>query len=428
MKILTVILTLTATIRCIAQPVSQPAPSADSGKAAFRVEMQKDKPDYRVAYRILSNQVKEKPYDAELHYFLGYAIDRMNSDDASNMPRMTAAKTIHASEQFEAVNQLTSPYTGEIILLDPYAKLTAIWGSLAQSYLTRDQTDSAMWAFSEGRRRGGFTEPFLEFNRQLINSCDPNAILITSGDMITIPIWYLQQIEGYRKDVTIVDGNMVHTAWYVKFLKHKNNLRIIYNDVTIDTIEYQQWATQAVTIPYEDTLRQGFSWDLRPTYQKKYLLKGDKILLHILQQNFYHRPIYFNSTADSTYHLHLDDYLRHEGLVTRVMDQKQSSAVEGAKVPAALFRYHINNIRQQDIAVSRDAVNLLNTFRQVYLQAIDRTARSGYYSQVKALATYMTQHFNPSLLPYYSTEMGIEVERYVDQVLKTVALQTGDQP
>src|SRR6185295_9169568 len=100
--------------------------------------------------------------------------DRLNSSDAVTMIMSSKVMTVKASEQFEEVNRLQPDYRGELAILDPYAKLASIWGSLAMAYLYRNQPDSARWAFKEGKKRGGFIEPILEFNRQLLNSCDPN--------------------------------------------------------------------------------------------------------------------------------------------------------------------------------------------------------------------------------------------------------------
>ena len=53
----------------------------DSGKYEFKLQVKKDTSDYSKAYRILTNQVKLNPNNAELRYFLGYTIDKLNSDD-----------------------------------------------------------------------------------------------------------------------------------------------------------------------------------------------------------------------------------------------------------------------------------------------------------------------------------------------------------
>lgn len=380
----------------------------DSGKYEFKLQAKKDTADYSKAYRILTNQVKLNPKNAEFRYFLGYTIDRLNADDGKGMFQLKKEMTIKASEQFEEVNRLEPVYKGELFILDPYAKLTSIWGSLAEAYLNRKLIDSAKWAFSQGKKRGGFIEPILEFNRQLLNSCDGNAILVTYGDNITIPIWYLQTIENYRTDITVVDANLINTIWYPKYLKAERNLKISFSDAVIDTIEYKQWKSQQVTVsnPFDTT--QKFSWELRPTYMDNYILKGDRILLDIFEQNFYNRPIYFNNNSDSSYNLFLSPYLVDEGLVNRVTASIFDYRTDIVKVSKNLYTYNIDKVQKEDIAKSRDAAIVLNGFRWAYFNNVYHLVTQANYDKAKELIKLMGDKFNAEKLPFTS----VEVEKY----------------
>lgn len=57
----------------------------------------------------------------------------------------------------------------------------------------------------------------------MLSSCDSNAILITNGDNDTYPLWYLQEVEGFRTDVRIVNVNLLGTDWMNDQLRYKVN-------------------------------------------------------------------------------------------------------------------------------------------------------------------------------------------------------------
>jgi len=315
----------------------------DSGKNEFKRQAVETNANYSKAYSVLSKAVQLNPGNAEARYFLGYAIDKMNSDDGASMHLSKKALTQEASEQFEKVIKLQEVYRGEVVILDPYSKIGAVWGSLAQAYLSRNQIDSARWAFHQGKTRGGFIDPLLEYNRQMLNSCNKGAILITSGDNITIPSLYLQTVENFRTDITVVDATLLNAGWYAKYLKNLVKLKMNLSDVEIDTINFISWRPTEMSIKNPADTAQSFSWILRPTYYEQYILKGDRIFLDILENNLFKRDFYFSGAPDTTRNLFLTDYIIDDGIVTKLMLQKNDLTTPTTIISKNLSFYSIDS-------------------------------------------------------------------------------------
>ncbi len=199
--------------------------------------------------------------------------------------------------------------------------------------------------------------------RNILASCQPNAILFTGGDNDTFPLWYLQEVEGYRTDVRVMVLSYFNTDWYINQLRKKYYKSEAFaltldekayrqygpNDVLyiqesfksgIDFRKYLQLLKQehsALKVPtgggdyYNvlpsrtilltvadsvDNIRKPLQMTLR--IQGNFLQKNGLALLDVVASNNWERPVYFNFTSLNTAGIDLDPYVVQEGNVYRL--------------------------------------------------------------------------------------------------------------
>jgi hypothetical protein len=211
--------------------------------------------------------------------------------------------------------------------------------------------------------------------KNLLNSCAPNAILFTGGDNDTFPLWYVQEVEGFRTDVRVCNLSLLGTDWYIAHMKRKayeseplpisfefpqfvqgRNDYIPYFENPVvkdgidlkklmslirtqhpDILQYSGENEKVPTLPTKiftmtvDTaavLKAGIiPAQFRPNLVNKMvwninrnnLLKSDLIMLDMIANNEWKRPIYFSSTLSNSNYLNLKEFMLQEGLAYRLL-------------------------------------------------------------------------------------------------------------
>jgi hypothetical protein len=185
-------------------------------------------------------------------------------------------------------------------------------------------------------------ETMSSFARDLLNSVEPYGVLVTGGDNDTFPLWYAQEVEGVRRDVTVAVTSLMNTDWFARGLirrpVHLYDAKrgpAVYRDRTWpepDGPPLRLTLDEADSIPLYMVVREPLRFqterldvtiDPRVLQQARgsaYLERADLLVLRLIADTWPARPVYISRTAGALGEmLGLGNNLLAQGLARKIV-------------------------------------------------------------------------------------------------------------
>ena len=245
-------------------------------------------------------------------------------------------------------------------------------------------------------RSNNYTCPV--YAKNMLVGLEQDALIFTNGDNDTFPLWYIQEVEGYRTDVKVINLSLLNTPWYIKQCRdNEPKVPITWTDEQIDRL---------APVPTKD------GW----------LLVRDLAVQHILRANDWKRPIYFAVTIPPATYAPYRDILEFEGLAYLVVRRKGENMFNKEKVVENLFeKYKYTSIldenwkRDGSVYLPPHTEHLIQNYAVAFLQlAIIMHRESLYDESVRCLE--IAHEISPNmpqptqLLGWYYLDMGDTVQ------------------
>ena len=301
----------------------------------------------------------------------------------------------------------------------------------------------------------------IDFAKNLLNSCAKDAILFTGGDNDTFPLWYVQEVEGFRTDVRVCNLSLLGTDWYCEQMKRKTyesdalpitfttdqllsgvNDQIPFVERLKDPIDLKDYLELVkkndpiIQIPLttgesinslpsdslflnyniEDVKKLGFvpkqfepylSGQITWSIGKRDLLKNDLMQLEMIAQNNWKRPIYFSGTLATDNYLNLKDYMQLEGYAYRLLPIKVSQGDDGFANTDVMYDNLLHKMSWRGMDnpnIYYDSETYLKvpiiTARLAFLRLVDQLVREDKKAKAKEVLDYANKVLPDKSVPY----------------------------
>jgi len=199
----------------------------------------------------------------------------------------------------------------------------------------------ANWSFAS-RAGHQFTD---QWARDYLNSLEPYAIVITNGDNDTFPLWYAQEVEGVRRDVTVAVTTYLDTDWFVRQMIRRPietydaaKGPAIYRGTTWKKPSgppLKMTFAEADAIPEYIQINQPQifkSGNITLNIDPGYLVRDELVLLRLIKDAFPERPIYMSTGGGGRLSQTLQPYLLAQGFVQKLSANPITDTAETPRI------------------------------------------------------------------------------------------------
>ena len=256
-------------------------------------------------------------------------------------------------------------------LFTPLALGRGAGGEALLCLLVPIQMASQTW--DDHDRSGRYT--CRDFGANYLNSMqrEEHPIILTNGDNDTFPLWYNHEVEGVRTDTRVVNMEYLQTDWYIDQMKRPAYespalpISLSHEDYKEGRMEYVPIDIDSITIGPTTISLKG----------EKGLYKNELMVLDMLLQANWKRPVYMSISMGSDILPFLRDHLVLEGLAYRISPTPSRRIDVERLYDNIMHRFRYGGLNAKGIYVDEDVKRMANTHQFIMGVLIDSLLQQG---------------------------------------------------
>jgi len=284
-----------------------------------------------------------------------------------------------------------------------YTTALAILSAIA-CLLVPIQMASQTW--DDHDRSGRYT--CRDFGANYLNSMqrEGHPIILTNGDNDTFPLWFNHEVEGVRTDTRVVNMEYLQTDWYIDQMKHPAYdspplpISLNHEDYKEGRMEYVPIDTDSITIGPASISLKG----------KQGLYKNELMVLDMLLQANWERPVYMSISMGSDILPFLRDHLVLEGLAYRISPTATTQRIDVERLyDNIMHRFRYGGLSTKGIYVDEDVKRMANTHQLIMGVLIDSLLQRGDTKRALKVCHKWQKEMPQENVPY--TEYALSMAR-----------------
>ena len=247
-----------------------------------------------------------------------------------------------------------------------------------------------------------------DFGANYLNSMqrEGHPIILTNGDNDTFPLWYNHEVEGVRTDTRVVNMEYLQTDWYIDQMKRPAYespalpISFHHEDYKEGRMEYVPIETDSIAIGSATISLKG----------KKGLFKNELMILDMLLQANWERPIYMSISMGSDILPFLRNHLVLEGLAYRISPTATNQKIDVERLyDNIMHRFRYGGLSTKGIYVDEDVKRMANTHQLIMGVLIDSLLQHGDLKRALSVCHKWQKEMPQENVPY--TEYALSMAR-----------------